>query len=431
MTKPIGAICNLDCTYCYYLEKEKMYPPGEQFRMTDTTLETYICKYIASQPGKEITFAWQGGEPTLLGLDFFRRVVELQKKYRGVKRVLNALQTNGTLLDDDWCQFFTDNEFLIGLSIDGPRELHDAYRVDKRRHPTFDRVMRGLDFLQKHGTQYNTLTVVNRKNSEYPLEVYHFLKSIGSTFLQFIPLVERNPTHTAKEMGFDLNLPPLLGQPEEHSPVTEWSVQSEAFGDFLTAIFEEWVRKDVGTTFVQIFDVTLGNHMRMDSSLCVFAETCGNALALEHNGDVFSCDHYVYPEYKLGNVNTESLGEMVASVRQRRFGTDKRDTLPRFCRECDVRHLCHGECPKHRFIKTPYGEPGLNYLCAGYKRFFHHVTPHMETMARLISARRSPDELMGMMAEDDRRRAFAAASRNDPCPCGSGKKYKVCCGGKD
>ena len=430
MTKPIGAICNLDCTYCYYLEKEKMYPAGENFRMTDATLETYIREYIASQPGNEITFAWQGGEPTLLGLDFFRRVVELQEQHRSGKKVLNALQTNGTLLDDDWCRFFTDHNFLIGLSVDGPRELHDAYRVDKRQKPTFDRVMQGLSFLQKHKTQYNTLTVVNRKNSRHPLEVYAFLKSIGSTFLQFIPLVERNPSHAAKEMGFDLNLPPSPDHPEAASPVTDWSVRAEDFGSFLVAIFDEWVRRDVGTTFVQLFDVTLGNHMHMGSSLCVFAETCGNALVMEHNGDVFSCDHYVYPDYRIGNINEGILGDMAGSDRQKKFGTDKRDTLPAYCRSCDVRHLCHGECPKHRFIKTPDGEPGLNYLCAGYKRFFHHVTPYMDTMARLISARRPPAELMGMVAKDDRRHAFASASRNDPCPCGSGKKFKLCCGGK-
>lgn len=430
LTKPIGAICNLDCTYCYYLEKEKLYPAGEQFRMTDATLETYIRTYIASQPGEEITFAWQGGEPTLLGLDFFRRVVELQQQHHAGKRILNALQTNGTLLDDDWCRFFTDHNFLIGLSVDGPRELHDAYRVDKRRKPTFDRVMGGLEFLQKHGTQYNTLTVVNRRNSQHPLEVYAFLKSIGSTYLQFIPLVERTPSRAAREKGFALHLPPSPEQVEETAPVTDWSVRAEDFGDFLVAIFDEWVRHDVGTTFVQLFDVTLGNHLHMGSNLCVFAETCGNALAMEHNGDVFSCDHYVYPDYRIGNINEQPLGDMAASERQRKFGTDKRDTLPAYCRRCDVRHLCHGECPKHRFIKTPDGEPGLNYLCAGYKRFFQHVTPSMDAMARLIAARRPPAELMGMLADEDRRRAFATASRNDPCPCGSGKKFKLCCGGK-
>ena len=427
LTKPIGAICNLACTYCYYLEKEKMYPAGENFRMSDATLEVYIREYIASQPGHEVTFAWQGGEPTLLGLDFFRRVVELQKQYHGGKRVLNALQTNGTLLDDDWCHFFTDHNFLIGLSVDGPRELHDAYRVDKRQKPTFDRVMRGLEHLQKHGTPYNTLTVVNRRNSRHPLEVYAFLKSIGSTFLQFIPLVERSPSHEAREMGFDLNLPPSREQPEE-ALVTEWSVNAEDFGTFLTEIFNEWVRHDVGSTFVQIFDVTLGNQMRMGSSLCVFAETCGDALVMEHNGDVFSCDHYVYPHYRVGNIHDVHLGDMVESDRQRKFGTDKRDTLPAFCQRCEVRHLCHGECPKHRFIKTPDGEPGLNYLCAGYKRFFQYVTPYMDAMARLLDERRPPADIMGMVREDDRRRALAMASRNDPCPCGSGLKYKKCCG---
>lgn len=430
LTKPIGAICNLDCTYCYYLEKEKLYPKDENFRMSDQTLETYVRQYIETQPGKEITFAWQGGEPTLLGLDFFRRAVEFQERYRGDKTISNALQTNGTLLDDDWCRFFTEHRFLIGLSVDGPRELHDAYRVDKRRKPTFERVMRGLEFLKKHETSFNTLTVVNRRNSRQPLEVYRFLKSIGSGYLQFIPLVERNPSHAAREMGFDLGLPPTPGEPEDRSPVTEWSVRAEDFGTFLTTIFDEWVRQDVGRVFVQIFDVTLGNHMGLGSALCVFGETCGNALAIEHNGDVFSCDHYVYPDYRIGNVNDGHLGEMVQSARQRKFGTDKRDTLPRFCRECDVRHLCHGECPKHRFIQTPDGEPGLNYLCPGYKKFFHHVRPSMDIMADLLRQRRAPAGIMELRREQERQKAFGTAGRNDPCPCGSGRKFKNCCGSR-
>lgn len=431
MTKPIGAICNLDCSYCYYLEKEKLFPPDENFRMSDEVLETYIRQYIEAQPGHSVTFAWQGGEPTLLGVDFFRNAVALQERYRNGRKIYNTLQTNGTLLDDDWCSFFSEHGFLIGLSVDGPRELHDAYRVDKRHKPTFDRVMQGLEYLRKHGTEYNTLTVVNRKNSQHPLEVYNFLKSIGSTYLQFIPLVERNPSHAAKELGFDLGQPPSPEDPDNHCPVTHWSVRAEDFGTFLVEIYDAWVRNDVGRTFVQLFDVTLGNHMRLGSSLCVFAETCGDALVMEHNGDVFSCDHYVYPEYRVGNIAQTSLGDMAAGERQRKFGADKRDTLPRFCRECDVRHLCHGECPKHRFIKTPDGEPGLNYLCRGYKTFFHHVQPGMTVMADLVRAGHSAADIMGIVAEEDRRSAFAAASRNDPCPCGSRKKYKKCCGSRN
>lgn len=428
MTKPVGAICNLNCTYCYYLEKEKLYPGGGNFRMRDDILEIYVRQYIESQPGGEVTFAWQGGEPTLLGIDFFRKAVALQKQYSGGKIITNALQTNGTLLDDDWCRFFTDHNFLIGLSIDGPRELHDAYRVDKRAKPTFDRVMRGLELMQRHRTNFNTLTVVNARNVRHPLDVYNFLKSTGSTYLQFIPLVERNPSAVAREQGFDLALPPGNELVNDREHVTAWSVPSEAYGDFLIAIFDEWVRGDVGRVFVQMFDVTLGNHLRLGASLCVFSETCGNAVVMEHNGDVYSCDHYVYPDYLLGNIANIHLGDMVNSERQRTFGTDKRDTLPRYCRTCDVRHLCHGECPKHRFIKTPDGEPGLNYLCRGYKKFFHHVQPAMNIMGDLLRQQRAPAEIMTMLARQDSNKSFSSARRNDPCPCGSHRKFKHCCG---
>lgn len=428
MTKPVGAICNLNCTYCYYLEKEKLYPGGGNFRMPDDVLETYIRDYIATQPGSDVQFAWQGGEPTLLGLDFFRKVVDLQKKYGEGRSITNALQTNGTLLDDDWCEFFAAHDFLIGLSVDGPRELHDAYRVDKRAKPTFDRVMRGLEFLQRHKVDFNTLTVVSARNSRHPLAVYNFLKSTGSTYLQFIPLVERNPSAVALEHGFDLALPPGSEYANQRENVTAWSVPSETYGDFLIAIFDEWARKDVGRIFVQLFDVTLGNQLNMGSSLCVFAETCGAAMAMEHNGDVFSCDHYVYPEHRLGNIMTTQLGDMARSERQRAFGDAKRDTLPDYCKRCDVLHLCRGECPKHRFIKTPDGQPGLNYLCRGYKKFFRHALPVMDAMGALLRQQRAPAEVMEMLREQDRRQQQATAGRNDPCPCGSGKKFKKCCG---
>jgi uncharacterized protein len=428
MTKPMGPICNLDCRYCYYLEKEKLYPKGENFRMTDEVLESFIRQYIESQNLPEISFAWQGGEPTLLGVEYFRKIVELQRKHAHGKKVTNALQTNGTRLDDEWCEFFTANQFLIGLSVDGPRDLHDRYRVDKGQHPTFDLVMRGLQCLKKHKTDFNTLTVVNRANSQRPLDVYRFLKEIGSGFIQFIPLVERKPDGEAKSLGLDFSAPPVAGNEMTGEPVATSSVESRQYGEFLVAIFDEWVRHDVGKVFVQIFDVALGNWMGLGASLCVFAEKCGNALALEHNGDLYSCDHYVYPRYKLGNLLNRSLGDMVSSAEQRKFGSDKLDTLPRYCRECEVRFACNGECPKHRFIRTPDGEEGLNYLCAGYKRFFNHVDPYMKTMSELLRAGRAAAEIVDMVARQEQSPRSHRAMLNDPCPCGSGRKYKKCCG---
>ena len=428
MTTPIGPICNLDCKYCFYLEKEQLYDPNEQFRMSDEVLETYIRQYIDQQDVPEVGFAWQGGEPTLLGVDFFRKAVTLQQQYADGKRITNAIQTNGTLLNDEWCQFLTEHDFLVGISIDGPAELHDAYRVDKRQRPTFDRVMRGVEFLKKHKTEFNTLTVVNRVNSQHPLEVYRFLKEIGSGFIQFIPLVERKADGEAKKLQLDLATPPdPAGGDSPDSPVTSWSVTAQDYGDFLVQIFEEWVRRDVGKYFVQIFDVSLGAWMAMPPSLCIFAPTCGTAMAMEHDGNVYACDHYVYPRYKLGNILNRSIGEMVNSDQQRRFGADKADKLPRFCRECDVRFACNGECPKHRFLETPDGEPGLNYLCRAYKTFFHHVDPAMRMMASLLRSGRPAAMVMDWIAEQDRQNAHKTAKRNDPCPCGSGRKFKHCC----
>ena len=401
LTKPVGPICNLDCTYCFYLEKEKLYPDETRWRMSDEVLSEYIRQYIHSQPGPEINFAWQGGEPTLLGVDFFRRVIMLQKTYAGGKTICNAIQTNGTLLDDEWCSFLAQNRFLVGLSIDGPAELHDQYRVDKHQQPTFDKVMRGLELLKKHGVEFNTLTVVNRTNSQQPLLVYQFLKSIGSQFIQFIPLVERPAPAEMKLAGHDFAAPPLPGRLEDSSEVTSWSVEAAAYGNFLCTIFDEWVRHDVGTTFVQLFDVALGNWMGLGSSLCVFAEKCGAALATEHNGDVYSCDHYVYPQHKLGNVMNQSLGAMVNSAQQTKFGNDKLDSLPQYCRECEVRFACNGECPKHRFIQTPSGEDGLNYLCAAYKKFFNHIDPHMKMMAQLLRNNEAPSRIMEMWPKQE------------------------------
>lgn len=400
LTKPVGPICNLDCKYCFYLEKEKLYPGENQWRMSDEVLEEYVRQYIHSQPVPEINFAWQGGEPTLLGVEFFRKAVALQNKFADGKIIFNAIQTNGTLLDDEWCGFLAANKFLVGLSIDGPAELHDKYRVDKNQKPTFEKVMRGLEFLKKHKVEFNTLTVVNRANSQQPLEIYYFLKSIGSEFLQFIPLVERAAPAEMKTAGYDFAEPPLPGEKESSSVVTSWSVEAAQYGKFLCAIFDEWVCHDVGKTFVQLFDVALGNWMGLGSSLCVFAEKCGAALAIEHNGDLYSCDHYVYPRHKLGNVMNQSLGAMVNSPPQIKFGNDKFDSLPKFCRECEVRFACNGECPKHRFIRTPDGEDGLNYLCAAYKKFFNHINPHMKTMAQLLQNGEAPARIMENFGND-------------------------------
>ncbi|MGE5327539.1 MAG: anaerobic sulfatase-maturation protein [Deltaproteobacteria bacterium] len=424
MTKPVGPLCNLDCKYCFYLEKENLYPPKTNWRMPDDVLEAYIRQYSKAQEGEVISFAWQGGEPTLLGVGYFRKVVELQRQFANGKRIENAFQTNGVLLDDSWGEFLAENEFLVGLSIDGPRELHDYYRVDKGGQPSFDHVMRGRDYLKKHGAKFNTLTVVNRKNSRRPLEVYRFLKEIGSGFMQFIPIVERI-AHEPDPNGLVLLGPAHKGA----AKVSDWSVEPQQFGKFLCAIFDEWVRQDVGRTFVQIFDVALESWLGIPQGLCVFRETCGAALAIEHNGDLYSCDHYVYPGNRLGNVLEHPIESLVSSPQQRKFETDKRDTLPRYCRECEVRFACNGECPKHRFIRAPDGEAGLNYLCAGYKLFFKHIDPHMRFMADQIRRQRAPAGVMEWIKiQEVQTPDGRVPGRNDPCPCGSGKKYKKCCG---
>ena len=415
MMKPRGAICNLDCKYCYFLSKENLYP-GSRFRMSEDLLADYTRQYIEAQQVPEVTFAWQGGEPTLMGLDFFKRAVELQQRYRKPgMRIFNAFQTNGTLLDDDWCRFFREHDFLIGLSIDGPAHLHDYYRVDKGGRPTFQKVMAGLALLKKHRVEFNTLTTVHAANVEHPLEVYRFLRDeAGSRFIQFIPIVERD-----NDTGF-----------QEGDQVTPRSLTGEQYGEFLCAIFDEWVRRDVGRVFVQIFDVALAAWSGHSPGLCVFEETCGNALALEHNGDLYSCDHFVEPRYRLGNIQEIPLLEMVASPQQRQFGLDKRDTLPRYCRECSVRFVCNGGCPKDRILTTPDGEPGLNYLCAGFKRFFTHIDRPMRLMARELAAHRPPANIMRILAEEEAawRQRLATTHRNDPCPCGSGRKFKQCHG---
>lgn len=394
MTKPIGPICNLDCKYCFYLEKEKLYPGTKKWQMSGEVLERYIRDYIASQPQDEVHFAWQGGEPTLLGLDFFRTVVDLQGQNAGGKTIHNALQTNGVLIDDGWGEFLAEHGFLVGVSIDGPRELHDCYRVDKGQTPTFDRVMRGIDKLKQHRVDFNTLTVVHRRNSEHPIEVYRFLKEIGSGFIQFIPIVERKAAETDSN-GLVLIKPSF----ENAAEVTEWSVEPAAYGRFLSQIFDEWVKRDVGRTFVQLFDVALESWMGMDASLCVFRKTCGSALAMEHTGDLYSCDHFVYPENKLGNIMEAGLESLVDSPEQKAFGEAKLKSLPRMCRSCEVRFACNGECPKHRFLTTPDGEPGLNYLCAGYKHFFKHIDPYMQFMAQELRAGRPPANVMRVLGK--------------------------------
>jgi uncharacterized protein len=389
MAKPHGPICNLDCTYCYYLEKENLYPGGgRDYRMSDDVLENYVRQYIESQPTSHISFAWQGGEPTLLGIPFFKRVIELQQKYANGKIIDNAFQTNGTLLDDAWGEFLARNRFLIGLSVDGPEEIHDAYRVDKGSKPTFARVMRGHNILKKHGVEFNTLTVVHRLNSDRPLEVYRFLKEIGSKYLQFIPVVEQVATQPDAN-GLVL-LKPFSRQ---ESKVSEWSVEPLQFGRFLQQIFDEWVIQDVGRTYVQIFDVALESWYGVPQSLCVFSPTCGSALAVEHNGDLYSCDHFVYPDNRLGNIMSQPLESMVNSPQQTRFGNAKA-ILPSDCQQCDVRFACHGECPKHRFTQTASSEYGLNYLCEGYKHFFRHIDPYMRFMADELRQNRPPARVM-------------------------------------
>jgi uncharacterized protein len=424
MAKPIGPICNLDCKYCFYLEKETLYPRVSKWAMQDEVLDSYIRQYIEAHDTPEVSFAWQGGEPTLLGVEYFRRLVEVQKKYACGKRIHNAFQTNGVLLNDEWAALFKENEFLIGISIDGPRELHDAYRVDKGGQPTFDRVMRGIETLKRNGVEFNTLTTVHRGNADHPLKVYRFLKENGSGFMQFIPIVERISNQATAD-GLQLISPNFAGS----ANVAPWSVEPRQFGRFLCAIFDEWVRNDVGRYFVQLFDVGLEVWSGMEASLCVFRKQCGAALAMEHSGDLYSCDHFVYPENRLGNIMESPLAELVDSEQQRKFGADKETMLPKYCRECDVRFACNGECPKHRFLTTPDGEPGLNYLCAGYKMLFHHVDPYMQFMARELAAQRPPANVMRWIAVQETQKAFERAGRNDPCPCGSGKKFKHCCAG--
>jgi uncharacterized protein len=417
LAKPTGAICNLGCSYCFFLDKEELYV-GSRFHMSAEVLDAYVRQLIEAHSSPVVTVAWQGGEPTLMGLDFFRRAIKTQEKYRKPGMTFeNTIQTNGTLLTDEWCEFLKENSFLVGISIDGPEPLHDVHRVTKKGKGTFDKVMRGLRLLQKHGIEYNVLTTVNAVNGDFPLEVYRFLRDeVGTTWMQFIPVVERVDAH---------------GQPAylNGTIASDRSVGAEQFGQFLSIIFDEWVRNDVGTVFVQTFEAAVRNWMGLASSgMCVFNETCGLGVALEHNGDLYSCDHFVEPEYLIGNIGDTSIGGLVCSQGQHDFGMEKRDALPQFCLDCDVRFACHGECPKNRFIQTPDGEPGLNYLCAGFKNFFHHVDEPIRIMAEALRSGREASAVMPVMAARDASfdHAVRVAGRNDPCPCGSGRKTKRC-----
>ncbi|MGF6243111.1 uncharacterized protein SAMN05444165_5936 [Paraburkholderia phenazinium] len=392
MAKPVGSTCNIDCTYCYYLHKEHLLDQHRGRRMESSMLERYIRQYIEAQNADEIVFSWQGGEPTMLGLAFFELIVELQARYRLMgRRIVNDLQTNATLLDDAWCAFLAKHDFLVGVSIDGPRALHDAFRVDRKGNSTFDSVMRGIGALKRHGVRFNTLTVVNRINAKRPLDVYRFLRDeIGSTYMQFIPCVEPKDFTTVAPQHWPLDSMPLMdssaarpGNPD--SIVTEWSVDPQDWGYFLCRTFDEWDRKDAGRVLVSVFETAVAQSMGQPAQTCVTAEFCGKALAVEHDGTAYSCDHYVYPDFALGNIQNEHLGAMAFSARQQTFGYAKRSTLPTYCKQCKHLKLCWGECPKNRFLRTPDGEPGLNYLCAGIQRFHNHAGPRLRQMAAQLA----------------------------------------------
>lgn len=403
MAKPAGPRCNMACEYCFYTEKNSLLSVGDSWRMPDAVLEAYIRQVAEALPGPEVQYVFQGGEPTLAGLDFFRRVVELAGKCAAGRRVSYALQTNGLLLNDEWCVFLAENNFLVGISIDGPKWIHDRYRKDRKGNTHFEAVLEAVESMQKCGVEFNTLTVVNRLNARHGPEVYRFLKQLGVRHMQFIPLVERRPDPAAVNLGLDLGAPPDRDGEAAPTSVMPWTVRSEDFGEFLCRIFDEWVRKDVGEVFVQTFEGALGCWMGLGSGMCVYSERCGRALILEHNGDVYACDHYVYPRYRRGNILETRLVDMVDSPEQIRFGNDKADRLPKCCRECKWVFACRGACPKHRFMRARGGEWGLNYLCAGHKRFFAHVDPHLKTLAGLLRDGHPAQTIMKVMAESEQK----------------------------
>jgi uncharacterized protein len=384
VAKPVGPLCNLDCDYCFYLEKQNLYDKGANFRMSDDVLVAFIRKYIESQPTPVVEFVWQGGEPTLLGLDFYRRVLELQAPYSGQKAIKNSLQTNGILLDDEWCRFLKQHDFMVGLSLDGPHDIHDRYRKDRHGKGSFEEVIRGLRLLQKHGVEYNVMASVGRETARRPLETYRFLKEEGVEFIQFVPIIERLPGSAEEQLGLDLAGPAVLDRDEPNITVTDWSVIPEEYGDFLIAIYEDWVRNDVGKTFVMNFEWALNAWIGNSSPVCIHAKRCGRSVVIEHDGDLFACDHYVYPNYRLGNILTDDLLTIVNKSCQDGFGVEKETALPRWCLECEVLAACQGGCPKHRFAQSPYEEPGLHYLCAGYKKFFQHIRKYLHAMATLL-----------------------------------------------
>jgi len=423
MAKPAGSACNLRCEYCFFFNKKSLYP-GSRLRMGDDVHKEYIRQLLDAHRTTWVTVAWQGGEPTLMGLDFYRRSLELQDRYRKPSTVIeNTFQTNGILLTDEWCRFFRENNFLVGLSMDGPQELHDRYRRDPRGHGSFDSVLKAARLLQEHGVEFNILSTVNRKNAGRPLEVYRFFRDvIKARYIQFIPIVEKEDAAVLRA----------------GKAPTGRSVSPARWGSFLKGIFDEWVRRDVGETFVLNFDAVLAGWLGHAGTVCILGPSCGLGLALEHNGDLYTCDHFVDPGHLLGNILTTPMIELVSSEKQRRFGRDKRDTLPRQCRQCRYLFLCNGECPKNRLIETAEGEPGLNYLCEGYRTFFSHTEKSMQDMAGLMRLGRPASDVMRLSTGKvpPAHTGFAGVGRNDPCPCGArdaeGKrlKYKKCHGGQ-
>ena len=387
MLKPAGAHCNLACKYCYYLEKNKLYPTAQRHLMSDEMLEQFTREYIEAQTMNQVLFTWHGGEPLLRSIDFYRKALSLQQKYAGGRRIDNVIQTNGTLLTDEWCEFFAQNHWLVGISIDGPQPDHDHYRLTAAGKPSWKKVMQGIKLLKKHGVEWNAMAVVNAYNANHPLEFYRFFKENGCQFLQFTPIVERLSRH---EDGRTLA---SLADKDEIS-LSEASVAPEQWGYFLCAIFDEWVRKDVGKIFVEIFDCTLANWMGISPGICAYSKECGHAGVMEHNGDVYSCDHFVFPEYKLGNIRDHSLIDMLYGEQQQEFSRLKHSSLPRQCKECDMEFACHGECPKNRFMKDKYGDSGLNYLCPGYYHYYQHVAPYMDYMKLELMSQRPPSNIM-------------------------------------
>lgn len=387
MLKPAGAHCNLACKYCYYLEKNKLYPIAQRHLMSDEMLELFTREYIEAQTMNQVLFTWHGGEPLLRSIDFYRKALSLQQKYAGGRHIDNVIQTNGTLLTDEWCEFFAQNHWLVGISIDGPQPYHDHYRLTAAGKPSWQKVMQGIKLLKKHGVEWNAMAVVNAYNANHPLEFYRFFKENGCQFLQFTPIVERLTRHED-----DRTLASLADKDE--IPLSEASVTPEQWGNFLCAIFDEWVRKDVGKIFVEIFDCTLANWMGVSPGICAYSKECGHAGVMEHNGDVYSCDHFVFPEYKLGNIRDHSLIDMLYGEQQQEFSRLKHSSLPRQCRECDMEFACHGECPKNRFMKDKYGNSGLNYLCPGYYHYYQHVAPYMDYMKQELMSQRPPSNIM-------------------------------------